>query len=109
MWRMRLAGRSQRRQENAAREADDGFGKSVGNEPIGIYASGEVRGFSATAAGSNRIEGLYFDRTGAVTDVIIRGSTVRVGLSASALLSSTSPINSADSQGAQASRISPEK
>lgn len=73
---------AQRTQENAAREADDGFGKSVGNESIGIYASGEVRGFSATAAGNNRIEGLYFDRAGAVTDVIVRGSTVRVGLSA---------------------------
>jgi iron complex outermembrane recepter protein len=73
---------AQRTQENAAREADDGFGKSVGNESIGIYASGEVRGFSATAAGNNRIEGLYFDRAGSVTETIVRGSTVRVGLSA---------------------------
>jgi iron complex outermembrane recepter protein len=73
---------AQRTQENTAREAEDGFGKSVGNESIGIYASGEVRGFSATAAGNNRIEGLYFDRQGAVTDVIVRGSTVRLGLTA---------------------------
>lgn len=73
---------AQRTQENTAREAEDGFGKSVGNESIGIYASGEVRGFSATAAGNNRVEGLYFDRAGAVTDVIVRGSTVRVGLTA---------------------------
>lgn len=73
---------AQRTQENTAREAEDGFGKSVGNESVGIYASGEVRGFSATAAGNNRIEGIYFDRAGAVTDVIVRGSTVRLGLTA---------------------------
>ncbi|MEK7343615.1 MAG: TonB-dependent receptor [Pseudomonadota bacterium] len=73
---------AQRTQENTAREAEDGFGKSVGNESIGIYANGEVRGFSATAAGNNRIEGLYFDRQGAVTDTIVRGSTVRLGLTA---------------------------
>lgn len=73
---------AQRADENAVREAEDGFGKSVGNESIGIYASGEVRGFSATAAGNNRIEGLYFDEQGGVTDVIVRGSTVRLGLTA---------------------------
>ena len=71
---------AQRTQDNAAREAEDGFGKSVGNESIGIYASGEVRGFSASDAGNNRIEGLYFDEQGGVTDMIVRGSTVRVGL-----------------------------
>ena len=71
---------AQRTDENTVREAEDGFGKSVGSESIGIYASGEVRGFSATAAGNNRIEGIYFDRQASVTDVIVRGSTVRLGL-----------------------------
>ncbi|MEJ5978273.1 TonB-dependent receptor [Novosphingobium sp. PS1R-30] len=73
---------AQRTADNAARTAEDGFGSSVGNESIGIYASGQVRGFSASDAGNNRIEGLYFDKQGAVTDVIVRGSNVRVGLSA---------------------------
>jgi iron complex outermembrane receptor protein len=73
---------AQRTQENTVREAEDGFGKSVGSESIGIYASGEVRGFSATEAGNNRIEGVYFDRQATVTNVIVRGSTVRLGLSA---------------------------
>lgn len=73
---------AQRTADNAARAAEDGFGSSVGNESIGIYASGQVRGFSASDAGNNRIEGLYFDKQGAVTDVIVRGSNVRVGLSA---------------------------
>lgn len=73
---------AQRTGENTVREAEDGFGKSVGSESIGIYASGEVRGFSATEAGNNRIEGLYFDRQAQVTNVIVRGSTVRLGLTA---------------------------
>lgn len=73
---------AQRTGENTVREAEDGFGKSVGSESIGIYAGGEVRGFSATEAGNNRIEGLYFDRQAQVTNVIVRGSTVRLGLTA---------------------------
>ncbi|MFT3964773.1 MAG: TonB-dependent receptor [Sphingobium sp.] len=73
---------AQRTEENASREAEDGFGKSVGSESIGIYASGEVRGFSATAAGNNRIEGVYFDRQASVTNTIVRGSTVRLGMTA---------------------------
>ncbi len=73
---------AQRADENAVREAEDGFGKSVGNESVGIYASGDVRGFSANDAGNARIEGLYFDRAGAITDVVVRGTTVRVGLTA---------------------------
>lgn len=73
---------AQRTQDNVAREAEDGFGKSLGNESVGIYANGEVRGFSASDAGNNRIEGLYFDKQGAVTDVIVRGSAVRLGFTA---------------------------
>ena len=73
---------AQRTEDNAARAAEDGFGSSVGNESIGIYASGQVRGFSASDAGNNRIEGLYFDEQGGVTDVIVRGSNVRLGLTA---------------------------
>lgn len=73
--------RAQRADENVNSEAEDGFGKSVGSESIGIYASGEVRGFSATSAGNNRIEGIYFDRQASVAKRIVRGSTVRLGLS----------------------------
>ena len=73
---------AQRTEENTVREAEDGFGTSVGSESIGIYASGEVRGFSATEAGNNRIEGLYWDRAASLSNVVMRGSTTRVGLSA---------------------------
>ncbi|WP_336969830.1 hypothetical protein [Sphingobium aromaticiconvertens] len=72
---------AQRADENAVREAEDGFGKSVGSDSAGIYASGEVRGFSASDAGNARIEGLYFDKAGQISNVIVRGTTVRVGLS----------------------------
>ncbi len=77
-----LAAAAQRTAENTVREAEDGFGKSVGSESIGIYASGEVRGFSATEAGNNRIEGVYWDRAVALSSVITRETTTRVGLSA---------------------------
>lgn len=53
---------AQRSDENAATEAEDGFGKSVGNVAVGIYASGEVRGFSASAAGNpSRQAGVIID------------------------------------------------
>lgn len=73
---------AQRADENATKAAEDGFGKSVGDESIGIYASGDVRGFSANDAGNSRIEGLYFNEAGGITDVVVSGSTVRLGLTA---------------------------
>ncbi len=50
---------AQRTAENAVTSADDAFGTSVGNETIGLYGIGEVRGFSPGAAGNIRIDGLY--------------------------------------------------
>lgn len=73
---------AQRAAENAINTAQDAFGTQVGNESIGLYNAGDVRGFSPTEAGNLRLEGLYFDRQGDTTNRIITGSTVRVGLSA---------------------------
>ncbi len=73
---------AQRADENAAESADDAFGTSIGSESVGIYASGIVRGFSAYDAGNARIEGLYFDESGAITDLLQSGSDIRVGLAA---------------------------
>jgi iron complex outermembrane receptor protein len=73
---------AQRAAENAVTTASDAFGTSVGDESIGLYASGDVRGFSAFAAGNVRIEGLYFDLQGALVDQVEAGSTIQVGLSA---------------------------
>lgn len=68
--------------ENAGTAADDAFGSSVGNEAVGLYTSGDVRGFSAVQAGNVRVEGLHFDRAGAITDVVVKSTTVRLGLTA---------------------------
>lgn len=71
---------AQRTDDNATQESDDAFGRSVGNETIGIYDDGEVRGFSPIDAGNVRIEGLYFDRLADPTRRLIDGSTIRVGI-----------------------------
>src|SRR5262245_54227617 len=75
-----LPAHAQRTDDNATQKSDDAFGRSVGNESIGIYDDGEVRGFSPIDAGNVRIEGLYFDRSADLTKRLIDGSTVRVGI-----------------------------
>lgn len=77
---------AQRADDDAVRSADDAFGLSVGNETIGIYDPEQVRGFSPITAGNLRIEGLYFDLEGDLTDRLVEGSTIRVGLSAQGYL-----------------------
>lgn len=73
---------AQRTDNNAVTSAEDAFGKTVGDEQIGIYNPYDVRGFSPVSAGNVRIEGLYFDLQSNLTDRLIDGSTVHVGISA---------------------------
>ncbi len=73
---------AQRTQDNATTQSTDAFGKSVGDERIGIYSAFNVRGFSAVEAGNARIEGLYFQQQVNPTGRLIEGSTMRVGVSA---------------------------
>lgn len=73
---------AQRADENAVRAAGDAFGTSVGNEKIGLYSAGDVRGFSPVTAGNIRIEGLSITEHGGFTSRIVSGSTIRVGLTA---------------------------
>ena len=73
---------AQRTDDNAVTSAEDAFGKSVGDEQIGIYNPFDVRGFSPVNAGNVRIEGLFFDQQGNVTDRLLEGTTVHVGISA---------------------------
>lgn len=73
---------AQRTDDNAVAAAEDAFGKTVGDEQIGIYNPEDVRGFSTIVAGNVRIEGLYFDQQSNPTQRIIDGSTVHVGISA---------------------------
>lgn len=71
-----------RASDNAVTQAEDGFGFSVGRETIGIYTANSARGFSPTAAGNVRIDGLYFDPQYALTSIVSESSTIKVGLSA---------------------------
>jgi iron complex outermembrane recepter protein len=73
---------AQRADENATSQAGDAFGFSVGNESVGLYNAGEVRGFNPSAAGNVRIEGLYFDESSNLPGSLIGSTTIRVGLSA---------------------------
>ncbi|MEP7007114.1 MAG: TonB-dependent receptor, partial [Sphingomonas bacterium] len=68
-----------RASDNAVTQAEDGFGFSVGRETIGIYTANSARGFSPTAAGNVRIDGLYFDPQYALTSIVSESSTIKVG------------------------------
>jgi iron complex outermembrane receptor protein len=77
-----LCARAQRADDNAVESSEDAFGKSVGNENIGLYNPFEVRGFSAVDAGNVRLDGLYFDRQTDLSNLLAPTSTMRVGISA---------------------------
>jgi iron complex outermembrane receptor protein len=73
---------AQRTGENAVKAADDAFGTSVGNERVGLYNVGDVRGFSPITAGNIRLEGLSVIEHGGFTTRVVSSSTIRVGLTA---------------------------
>ncbi len=73
---------AQRTSENAVTASGDAFGRSVGNERIGLYNVEDVRGFNPVDAGNARIEGLYFDQQDRVPNRLIDGNTIRVGITA---------------------------
>ena len=73
---------AQRTDDNATKQSDDAFGRSVGSESLGIYNEGDVRGFSPIDAGNVRIEGLYFDRQTSPPTALISGSAIRIGIAA---------------------------
>ena len=45
-----------------------------------MYSPGQIRGFSPKVAGNLRIEGLYFDQQGPLSNRVIEGSAIRVGI-----------------------------
>ena len=61
--------------------ANDAFGLILGLESIGLYGPGGVRGFNPQTAGNVRIDGLYFDQQGALSNRVVEGSTIRIGVS----------------------------
>jgi iron complex outermembrane receptor protein len=73
---------AQRTDENAVASAQDAFGTSVGNERVGLYSPFGARGFSPVQAGNVRINGMYVDYQADLSERLISGSNVRVGLTA---------------------------
>ena len=73
--------RAQHASDNPVTAADDAYGLTLGLESVGIYSPGLVRGFDPRTAGNVRIDGLYFDQQGALSDRVVEGSTIRVGVS----------------------------
>jgi iron complex outermembrane receptor protein len=73
--------RAQHATDNPVASADDAFGLTIGLETIGMYGPNSVRGFNPQAAGNVRIDGLYFDQQGALSNRVVEGSTIRVGVS----------------------------
>ena len=73
---------AQRTDNNAVTQSDDAFGRSVGDQVIGIYNDSDVRAFSPIDAGNVRIEGLYFDQQANLSQRLAAGSKIRVGISA---------------------------
>src|ERR1700723_399020 len=59
--------------------ASDAFGLTLGLESIGLYGPASVRGFNPQTAGNVRIDGLYFDQQGALSNRVVEGSTIRIG------------------------------
>jgi iron complex outermembrane receptor protein len=71
-----------RASDNAVTQAEDAFGFSVGRESLGIYNANSARGFSPTAAGNVRIDGLYFDPVFGLSGTLVDSVSIKVGLSA---------------------------
>lgn len=72
---------AQRADSSALSSAADAFGLSLGRETIGLYSSSSVRGFSPTAAGNVRLDGLYFDPIWTPNARLRSAGAIRVGLS----------------------------
>jgi iron complex outermembrane receptor protein len=73
---------AQHASDNAVLSADDAFGLTVGNESIGLYDPSQIRGFNPQVAGNARIDGLYFDQQAPLSNRVIEGSAIRVGITA---------------------------
>src|SRR6202050_5781119 len=73
--------RAQHASDDPVASANDGFGLTLGLESIGLYGPGFVRGFNPQVAGNVRIDGLYFDQQGSLSNRVVEGFTIRIGIS----------------------------
>jgi iron complex outermembrane recepter protein len=72
---------AQHASDDPVASANDGFGLTLGLESIGLYGPGFIRGFNPQTAGNVRIDGLYFDQQGTLSNRVVEGSTIRIGVS----------------------------
>ncbi|MDQ2877596.1 MAG: TonB-dependent receptor [Pseudomonadota bacterium] len=70
---------AQRVDENAVAQAQDAFGINVSGQNLGLYDPSNARGFSPSAAGNIRLDGLYFDQEGNFTSRLVGGYHILVG------------------------------
>jgi len=70
---------AQRVDDNSIAQAADAFGININGENLGLYGPGDVRGFSPTAAGNVRLDGLYFDKVSNITSRLVGGYRIFVG------------------------------
>jgi len=75
-----VAQAQQRSDDNAVTQAEDAFGFAVGRESLGIYNAGNTRGFSPTAAGNVRIDGLYFDPVFGLPSTLVNNVSINARL-----------------------------
>ena len=70
----------------AARAAVDAFGERVGIDQVGLYSEYQTRGFDLMAtSGAFRLDGFYFNPAAPPSESLIQGSSVNVGIAATAL------------------------
>lgn len=71
---------------SAATAAEDAFGASVGINQVGLYSPYQTRGFDLiSTGGSFRIDGFYFHPAALPSESLVSGSSINVGIAATAL------------------------
>jgi len=71
--------------DNVLLSAEDAFGERIGIELVGLYSESQSRGFSLANTGAYRIDGAYFVPASGLTDPLIGGVSVRLGVNAARL------------------------
>ena len=71
--------------DNVLLTAEDAFGERIGIEQVGLYSENQSRGFSLADTGAYRIDCNYYVPTSGLTDPLIGGVGIRVGVNAARL------------------------
>jgi len=66
--------------QDVGSKAEDAFGRRIGLEQTGLYSETSARGFDLTNSNAYRIEGAYFGRAAPLSDAVVKGVAVKVGV-----------------------------